>query len=432
MLQETMVTTDNYISIAWRGKYIHTPGTGNSQGCITLFPSHAEIVSAEHVGMRGHIVQVKGLDADDSIITIYNIYAPNGFGFEKSEFYNSIFEKIANCDGNIILGGDFNTTLNINDRHNRGVTAAEMRIANLIEDGTAEHNLTDAWGNTEGYTWRRGQIMSKLDRIYYRLDRYTLRSNIVDWTITTSDHAAVIATFEHQTQIKHKNEHVKLDNDIIKNPIFLNEIREYVIEQLEDATHMNPHLKLEFFKMTVRTITLAIMKRERQREATVLAEINEDIVTYTRLLTRTLLPADVRTITVELENLNHQKEQILQTQGTKLAQFAKSRWYNDGEKSNKYFLNLLKRRLHNNEMDQLVVNGTLVTNPQQIRTEVTNFYKELYNSTEMVENSDYLLRNMFTVTNDENTYMARPITHDELWANLKNTKSYHSGPRWYV
>jgi hypothetical protein len=180
--------------------------------------------------------------------------------------------------------------------------------------------------------------------------------------------------------------------------------------------------------MTVRTITLAIMKRERQREATALAEINEDIVTYTRLLTRTLSPADVRTITVELENLNHQKEQILQTQGTKLAQFAKSRWYNDGEKSNKYFLNLLKRRSHNNEMDQLVVNGTLLTNPQQIRTEVTNFYKELYNSTEMVENSDHLLRNMFTVTNDENTYMARPITLDELWANFKNTKATTPGP----
>jgi hypothetical protein len=30
MLQETMITTDNYIQLAWRGKYVLTPGTGNS------------------------------------------------------------------------------------------------------------------------------------------------------------------------------------------------------------------------------------------------------------------------------------------------------------------------------------------------------------------------------------------------------------------
>jgi len=32
MLQETMIATDNYIKLAWRGKYILTPGTGNSKG----------------------------------------------------------------------------------------------------------------------------------------------------------------------------------------------------------------------------------------------------------------------------------------------------------------------------------------------------------------------------------------------------------------
>jgi len=427
MLQETMISTNDYVTMAWRGKHVHTPGHGNSQGCITLLPSTVEIIATEHLGNRGHCVLVKGLTANDNV-AIYNIYAPNGFGHEKAEFFDSVFEKLRAFDDNIILGGDFNTTLNDSDRHNRGVTAAEMHTASSILDNVAEQNLTDTWNGIHGYTWRRGQIMSKLDRIFYRFDSYILRSNTVDWTVTTSDHAAVIAIFEHNAQPKHRNEHVKLDNEIIKNPLFLNEIRDYIVEQLGSASHMNPHLKLEFFKMTVRTITLAIMKRERRREISELAEINDDIVTHTNLLSRPQTPTEARDITIELENLNHRKEQLLQTQGAKLAQYAKSRWYNDGEKSNKYFLNLLKRRSHNNEMDKLIVNGTLTTNSNHIRNEVTSFYKQLYNSTEMVENSDHLLRHMFTVTDEENNYMARALTLDELWANLKNTKATTPGP----
>ncbi len=32
LLQEMMITRDDYISLAWRGKYVFTPGTGNSKG----------------------------------------------------------------------------------------------------------------------------------------------------------------------------------------------------------------------------------------------------------------------------------------------------------------------------------------------------------------------------------------------------------------
>ena len=125
MLQEMMIVTDNYLKLAWRGKYIHTPGTGNSQGCVTLLPSTVEIISTEHFGTRGHYAQVTRLTATDETVAIYNIYAPNGFGQEKLEFMNSLFEKISTHAGNTILGGDINTTLSNNDRHNRGVTTAE-------------------------------------------------------------------------------------------------------------------------------------------------------------------------------------------------------------------------------------------------------------------------------------------------------------------
>ncbi len=46
----------------------------------------------------------------------------------------------------------------------------------------------------------------------------------------------------------------------------------------------------------------------------------------------------------EIETLKLERDTILDQQGEKLAKLAKTKWYNEGEKSNKYFLNMLKRQ----------------------------------------------------------------------------------------
>ncbi len=76
----------------------------------------------------------------------------------------------------------------------------------------------------------------------------------------------------------------------------------------------------------------------------------------------------------ELSSQIASRDAILQQQGEKLAVLAKSRWYNEGEKSNKYFLNLLKHQATNNEMSELEIEGHRVTDPIGIRNHVTSFY----------------------------------------------------------
>jgi len=51
-----MMTHDKYLSMAWRGKYIHTPGAGNSQGCITLLSDAANIMTIKHYNNCGHTI----------------------------------------------------------------------------------------------------------------------------------------------------------------------------------------------------------------------------------------------------------------------------------------------------------------------------------------------------------------------------------------
>ncbi len=192
--------------------------------------------------------------------------------------------------------------------------------------------------------------MSRLDRIFYRLEHFAIDKTSTNWMFTSSDHAAVITSFKHVTRQKHRNQHTKLDNSVVTNVESLNELRLYLTEQMTHATNMTPQVKLEFAKMTIRTKALEIMASNRRQTNGRMAQIDADIKNYTELLTRYADLDSQNTIIAELESLNRERNAIMDAQGVKLASRAKTKWYNEGEGSNKYFLNVLKRNTQANEM----------------------------------------------------------------------------------
>ncbi len=162
LLQETMITNENYLKLAWRGKSVFTPGTGNSQGCITLTNSDANIEHIYHLGNRGHYFIYSSLMTD--VTVIMNIYAPTGSTGSndvKTEFFNDAFNTLGNYDCDIIMGGDMNVTLCHADRHRRGVMPAEEQLAEMIKEFVELLHLNDVWQDKKGYTWRKEQKMSK-------------------------------------------------------------------------------------------------------------------------------------------------------------------------------------------------------------------------------------------------------------------------------
>ncbi len=111
-----------------------------------------------------------------------------------------------------------------------------------------------------------------------------------DWTFIKTDHAAVVAQFEHEQKMISKSSHIKLCNDILKDPVNLNELRHHLITQLSDPqlSSFNPHAKLEFAKMTIRSKALDIMAQRRKQQNTILVELNKDIYKNTSLLSNEL------------------------------------------------------------------------------------------------------------------------------------------------
>ena len=63
---------------------------------------------------------------------------------------------------------------------------------------------------------------------------------------------------------------------------------------------------------------------------------------------------------------------------------SKTRWYNEGEKNTKYFLNLEKRHFKQGTISQIKTNDReIVTSDKKILTKCASFYKNLYSSKSM-------------------------------------------------
>jgi hypothetical protein len=167
LLQGTMILDPSYLNFAWRGNYVFTPGTGNSQGCITLTNTELCIEHIQHFGNRGHYFTLN-IPNEDPILVI-NLYAPTGYDNRKSDFFSDLFDTASNYDCDLIIGGDFNVTLSDQERHCRGVTQNETAIATLVNDYIDYLSLSDIWTGRQGHTWRRGKMLSRLDRILTRL-----------------------------------------------------------------------------------------------------------------------------------------------------------------------------------------------------------------------------------------------------------------------
>jgi len=163
---------------------------------------------------------------------------------------------------------------------------------------------------------------------------------------------------------------------------------------MTQTANMNPHIKLEFAKMTIRTKAIEINMRLRKKENTELRDLNDQISQNSELLKRHTDENSLNIITRELEKCKQERDTILQKQGESLSMKAKTRWYNEGEKSNKYFLNLLKRNNESNEMSKLNIYGTVTTNEGEIRKGVTEFYTELYNNGNNIEIDNNFLAEM--------------------------------------
>ena len=385
-LQETYSTkeVENIWKKQWKGEMFFSHGSEHSRGVLILIKKSLEF---ELISVRsdkeGRFIFLEALVQDQKFLFV-NIYAPNKSS-EQTLFFDQIKDELDNSgiddDCRIIIGEDFNVILDP-DLDGFGGKPKLKESAKQIENICLLHDLVDIWRvrnpEIKRFTWRQ-----KTPLIQRRLD-FWLADNALQEEIDQadivpsikSDHSAILLSINGIEEQIHGPSFWKFNASLLddKNYVTLiNSRYEVWIEEFKDID--DPRLFWDLIKYKIRQDTISYSKRKARERKAKMADLETKLKNFQ-------IQCDQDP---SLENVN--KLEILKTeydlQYEYIAQGAiirsRARWYEQGEKSNKYFLNLESSRGKKSTIRKIIrENKSLTTNPKVIMDELKGFYSNLY------------------------------------------------------
>ena len=339
---------------------------------------------------------------------------------------------------NIIVGGDFNLTFNEAGVRNRLRSTQEKRIAKIVEEAVNDAGLNSVWKDRLDFTWKRANTdsFSCIDHVFYNQDQFTLTMVKSNWALSYSDHAAVEATFRSKTaENVEKTRITRLDPSLIKDPETKIKFENLFNEMwLKAGRDWNPHLKLEYAKMCIRTVGEQLQAERKRREKNEEEELNEELNLAISKLGKGCQNDRVKTTLINyVEELRAKKDVIIEKKGERLAEKIGSKWYNEGEKSTRYFLRLLNRRTPDKFGELINSQNKTLKRAEEIEDEIVNFYKELYENYDRKNLSDTdddqdFFNNLNPISGPDAQEVTQPITVEELAATLQTCADSAPGP----
>ncbi|CAM2113975.1 unnamed protein product [Caretta caretta] len=170
---QTDPTAEDSWRLKWGDRVYFSHSTIRQAGVATLFsPDLRPKVLGVAEAMRGHLlhlhVRIEGL-----VVNLINVYAPTS-GPERLQFSQQASAFLGTLDSHecLVLGGDFNTTLEERDRSG---TEQFLAATDTLREIAKHHSLVDIWHDhhpddtsTFTFVWVEAHWSShsRLDRIY--------------------------------------------------------------------------------------------------------------------------------------------------------------------------------------------------------------------------------------------------------------------------
>ena len=175
----------------------------------------------------------------------------------------------------------------------------------------------------------------------------------------------------------------KLNTSLLSDLEYVNAIRETitsVVEQYTNDINVNEMLLWEMVKMEVRAKSISFSKRKKKNLQCKEKLLEEDILLLEAELEKVLKPSRKSEVLQELNEKKCELENIVEYKTKGAIIRGKVRWYNDGEKSTKYFLGLEKRHFNKKKITKLKTDNKELTSEKDILNEAKRFYSNLYTS----------------------------------------------------
>jgi exonuclease III len=439
--QETHLTKDDIDSLKfkWRHGFVLSPGTNKQCGVLLLYGDVWTQLASEvdTEGRRASVVLGRGTNT-----FIFNcIYAPNDHNINFfANIYDKIAEQLTNFPDSVLnVFGDFNVTLESIDGVNRQKSNNEVKASKFMQENNRILGLVDTFraiNPTGGFTWVRDKCGSRLDMIFSsKCDFVKLKSSCIDWTFDDSDHAMVCTELEIVEISKRGPGLPRVDASILDR----SEVKEKITKRLDEALNQipinwDPHMILEFIKMSIRSIFSEERKKVVRIDKIEIDSLKSQIQILKIAREKFLLDIDLNSGNLNLINdsiasLENELEPYNLAYSKNLAFRARAKWYEEGEKSNKYFLNMIKRRSAQTSIEKIVTEEGEADSQEGIATLIKNFYSNLYSEKEtIIENDENYLKDLPQLSDEDKRNLDCEITLEELKKTLKECNDSAPGP----
>jgi exonuclease III len=446
-LQETHAIDESFLKLYWKEKSLLNCNSPDQKGVVLLFNSSYTVEKVLNDNKDRFIIAK--LKSDLLSLIVGNIYCPNNTN-ENIKFLEEVYQNISSFahespESSIILMGDMNLCLNDNDSLNRQQSPAEARLAKIVINSNKSLNLLDAGRkivDSGGYTWMRGICFSRLDYIFVSevLSRHIVNCK-QDWALSSSDHAAVVVGLTIPEDTRTGPGISKLNTFLLNDPIRTKQIDENLKIMLNQIPEdWNPHTKLEYMKVVIRSVFSEVAgkhnKETKSNELFIEEELNQLISLKQKLIENDLVEDTEKDRRVgNLETAIAQIRSKVQDKQNKdsesLAFKAKVKWFELGEKSNKYFLGLLKMRQNQKFISNIICEGTFYEGFEKASEAIRTFYNKLYDyvpTTSTPQDESDFFKHCPKLTNNQRLLVDNPITLPELTSALKSCKESAPGP----
>ena len=426
--------------------------TTNARGVAILFANNVDYkVKNVRCDTTGNMLALS-INIDNLDITLICLYGPNE---DSPIFYSNIKDVISEFnDAHCVICGDWNLVLDFNLDTSNYVRInnpnARNEVLNLIND----LSLCDPWREFfpqgKRFTWRQGFTVKQA-----RLDFFLISTEHMNYVYDSeigikykSDHSFITLSFR-VSKDTHGRGFWKFNNSLLVHDDFITNIKGVINSIVECYAvpvynpvnlHLINHHEIQFtiddqlfFEVLLCAIRGACIsysvykKRDRDKRQAILEkeleDLNKEIDECTDNDVKLANLERVKVLNSDLENIRNEmlKEVLLRS---------RAQWLQHGEKPSKFFLNLEKKNVTTKLFSSLnLADGSAVTGINDIKHEVYNFYKKLYqhqncdsfNFNNLLGNTQTCKLSVEDALNLEGTLNLNEI--ENALRNMKNNKS---------
>jgi exonuclease III len=446
LLQETHIVNTDYLRMIWKHKFVSNCVSTNSAGVMILYNNEFKLID-EYADKEGRILIV-ALKSENKKSIVVNTYYPNDHR-QSLTFADNLYEEILKFQQNYpefdtIYTGDINTCLTSGDCLNRNRTKVEEALSTLIQENNKVINVLDAFravNPTGGYTWKRNNCYSRLDYVFLSKSMKSKIVNVkIDWAYETSDHAALIINLKEEAMPNQGPGLAKINTKILEDPEVSNQIEKEIVDMMSQTDNSwNPHLKLEFLKVCIRSVFASKVndiKRETgediknmETELNQIEELKIDILNKHEKEKNNMGFFNVQKIEIAISSLKNRLKTLRQKMSNAGKFVSKAKWFEYGEKPNKFFLNLNKGNQRRKLISTIRNGGEEKTGQREVTECIRDFYSKLYDA-QPIENevNDDFYKYCPKLSENDAKYMEDKLSLADLYKALLTCKDSAPGP----